>query len=80
MEKTNKIKLKKYHWIIVLITITTVIIMYVFAETDLYITEPFDIGFDIFIDIGSGVMFVSLITIGIIIGFVLFRKKKNYNK
>ena len=62
---------------IVLIAITTVIIMYFFAETKLYITGPFDIGFDIFIDIGSGVMFVSLLTIGIIIGFALFRKKKN---
>ena len=50
--------------------------MYVFAETNLYITEPFDIGFDIFMDIGSGVMFISLISIGIIIGFCLFRKKK----
>ena len=77
MDKTNKRKIKKYHWIIVLIAIITVIIMYVFAETDLYITEPFDIGFEIFIDIGSGVMFVSLITIGIIIGFGLFRKKNN---
>lgn len=49
--------------------------MYVFAETNLYITEPFDIGFNQFIDIGAGIMFIFFISIGIIIGFVLFRKK-----
>ena len=69
-----KNKKKTFSWIIVLV-VSTIVIMFVFARTNLYISEPFDIGFDLFIDIGAGVVFVFLISIGVIIGFFTFRKK-----
>lgn len=71
MERKTK---KTFGWIIVL-AVATIIIMFVFARTNLQITEPFDIGFNLFIDIGAGVMFVSLLLLGGIISYFIFRKK-----
>lgn len=68
-------KSKKNHYWIIILVVSTIVIMFLFARTNLYISEPFDIGFDLFIDIGAGVVFVSLISIGVIIGFFAFRKK-----
>lgn len=74
MDKTKKSK-NKYFWL-GLFVILTIGVMIVFARTTLYITEPFDIGFGIFIDIGAGVVFVSLILLGIIISYFAFRTQR----
>jgi len=67
----------KYTWLIGTLGIATIVVMVLFAQTNLYISEPYDVGFNRFIDIGSGILFISLITIGIILGVILTKKKRN---
>jgi len=70
----------KYTWLIVILGIATIIIMVLFAQTNLYISEPYDVGFDRFIDIGAGIVFVSLLLIGGIIGIICYRNYSNQKK
>lgn len=65
----------KYIWLIAILGISTIIVMVLFAQTNLYISEPYDVGFNRFIDIGAGIVFISLLVIGGIIGIILTRKK-----
>lgn len=74
MDKTNKRKVKKYHWIIVY-AITVIIAMYIYGMTKIYMPTPWDMGFGQYLDLSVGVVIVSLMLMGFIIG-ILFKKKK----
>lgn len=67
--------IKKYYWIIFL-AMATITVMYLYGMTGVYLSEPYDIGFGQFLDIKSGVVFVSLLLLGFIIGFFTFKKNK----
>jgi len=70
----------KYTWLIGTLGIATIVVMVLFAQTNLYISEPYDVGFNRFIDIGAGIVFVSLLLIGGIIGIICYRNYSNQKK
>lgn len=72
--KNTKRKVKKYHWLIILI-VTTVITMWVYGNTKIYLPEPIHIGFGQYLDVGTGIVIFSLIFLGIILG-ILFKSQK----
>jgi len=74
----KKIKIKKYHWLIVL-GVTTFIAMYIYGMTKVYFPEPLDIGFGQYLDIATGVIIISLLFSGYIIA-ILFKKKDKRGK
>lgn len=65
---------KKYYWII-LLAVITIGIMYASGMSKFYFGEMYDIGFDQYLDVRAGIMFVSLLSIGFIIGIFVFKKK-----
>ena len=66
---------KKYYWAILLVVIT-IIVMYVSGMSNTYLSEPLDIGFNQYLDLKTGVLFVTLLVIGFTIGFFVFNKNK----
>lgn len=74
MNKNIKRRMKKYHWLIILM-VTTITAMYVYGMTKIYFPTPVHIGFGQYLDIGTGIIIVSLILSGAIIA-VLFKKRK----
>ena len=66
---------KKYYYWIGILTIFTIAVMLLFGKTNFNITDPFYIGFEQYIDIGAGILFVILLGIGFIIGLFTFKKK-----
>lgn len=69
-----KRKVKKYHWLIILI-ITIFVAMYVYGMTTHYFPDPVHIGLGQYLDIATGIIIVALLLSGFIIG-ILFKKKK----
>lgn len=74
MDKTNKRKVKKYHWVIVFF-ITVITTMYIYGMTEIYMPTPWYMGFGQYLDLSTGVVIISLIVMGFIIG-ILFKKNK----
>ena len=72
--KKKRKRMKKYYWLIILV-ITTLTTMWVYGMTTIYLPEPLDIGFGQYLDIGTGIIIVSLLLVGFIIG-VIFKKQK----
>ena len=70
-----KKRMKKYHWLIVL-CITTVTAMYVYGMTKIYLPDPLYIGFGQYLDLATGVIVISLILSGFVIGAIFKKKKK----
>jgi len=75
--KDNKIKkrVRKYYWIIT-IFVTIVFTMWLYGMTQIYMPTPIDIGFGQYIDVGVGVVIISLLLLGFLLGLLLKRKKK----
>ncbi len=73
MDKPNKKKVKKYHWLIIF-TITVIITMWIYGMTKIYMSSPLAIGFGQYLDISTGVVIITLMFMGFMIG-VLFKKK-----
>ena len=73
MDNKNKKKVKKYHWLIIL-GITVITTMWIYGMTQVYMPTPIDIGFGQYIDLGTGVVILSLLLLGFILG-TLFKKK-----
>ncbi len=67
--------MKKYYWAIIL-AVATITVMYLYGMTGVYLSEPYALGFNNYLDIRSGVVFVFLLLLGFIIGFFTFKKKK----
>lgn len=74
MDKKVKRRMKKYHWLITL-CITTLVAMYVYGMTRIYLPDPVAIGFGQYVDIGVGIVIFCLVISGFIVG-VLFKKPK----
>lgn len=73
-KKKEKRKIKKYHWLFVLL-ITAFFTMWIYGMTTVYIPTPIDIGFGQYLDVGVGVVIISMVFLGFILG-ILFRKNK----
>ena len=71
-----KKKIKKWHWLIAL-CITTIVAMYVYGMTAVYLPDPIDIGFGQYLDIGTGIAVFCLTLSVVIVGILFSNKKKN---
>jgi len=67
-------RMKKYQWLIVLM-LTVFAAMYVYGMSNHYFPEPVPLGGGQYIDIATGVIIISLLFAGFVIG-ILFKKKK----
>ena len=72
MRKFKLLKVKRYHWLIALLT-TTFVAMYVYGMTAVYLPDPLYIGFGQYLDVGTGIAIFCLVLSGIFVG-MLFRK------
>ncbi|KKL15060.1 hypothetical protein LCGC14_2509390 [marine sediment metagenome] len=69
-----KKKVKKYHWLIILV-LTTVTSMWIYGMVKIYYPTPIYIGFGQYLDLGTGIVIFTLILVGFVIG-ILFKQKK----
>lgn len=69
-----KLKMKKYQWMIVL-AITVFTAMYVYGMSNYYFPEPLHVGAGQYLDLSVGIIMISLLFAGFIVG-ILFKKKK----
>ena len=67
-------KVKKYHWLIILL-ITTITSMWIYGMVKIYYPAPIYIGFGQYLDLGTGIVIFTLILSGFMIG-ILFKQKK----
>lgn len=72
--KNIKKKVKKYQWVIIL-AFGVLIAMWIYGMTEHYFPTPVHIGAGQYLDLATGIIIVSLLFAGIIIG-ILFKKKK----
>jgi len=70
-----KLKIKKYHWLIILV-VTTLIAMYVYGMVKIYFPDPLNIGFGQYLDLGTGIIIVSLLLSGFIVAAIFSKNKK----
>ena len=77
MKKMTK-KMKKIYWLIIF-GITIITTMWIYGNVVHYFPIPLYIGFGQYLDIGTGIIIVSLLLLGFIIG-VVFKKEKKKNK
>jgi len=73
--KNIKKKMKRCRWLIIL-AITTFIAMYIYGMTTIYLPDPIHIGAGQYLDIGTGVIIISLLLSGFIIASIFKKKKK----
>ncbi len=75
MEGRNiKKRVKKYHWLIALIT-TVFVSMWIYGTTRVYFPVPLYIGFGQYLDLSVGIIIVTLFLSGFIVA-VIFKKEK----
>jgi len=77
-KKKKRKKMKKYHWFIIF-GITIITTMWVYGNVAHYFPIPLYVGLGQYLDIGTGIIIVSLLLLGFIIG-LLFKKEKKKNK
>ncbi|KKL99094.1 hypothetical protein LCGC14_1817810 [marine sediment metagenome] len=70
-----KKKVKKYHWLIILI-VTTITSMWIYGMVKVYYPDPLYIGFGQYLDLGTGIIIFSLILSGFVVGIFFNQKKK----
>lgn len=76
MDKKNKRKkVKKQYWFIVLM-ITAIFTMWIYGMVQVYMPSPWDIGFGQYLDVGVGIVLISLVFFGFIIGIIFKNNKK----
>lgn len=66
---------KNYYWII-LLAIITIGVMYASGMSNTYLSQPYDLGFNQYLDLKMGVMFLTLLAVGFAIGLMTIKKKK----
>ena len=72
--KNVKKRVKKYHWLISLM-ITVAVSMWIYGMVRIYFPDPIDIGFGQYLDVGIGIVIVTLVLSGFIVA-VIFKKEK----
>ena len=75
VEKKVKRKMKKYYWLIGIIT-TILVSMWIYGTTSVYFPDPLYIGFGQYIDVAVGIILVSLLLSGIIVKSIFKKNKK----
>lgn len=73
-QKMKKMKIKKYHWAILLV-ISIFIAMYIYGMTKHYFPEPLHMGFGQYTDIATGIMIIGLLLSGVFLTRI-FKKEK----
>ena len=74
MKKNAKRKVKKYQWLITL-AITVCISMWIYGMVRVYFPDPIYIGLEQYIDVGVGIVILTLVLSGLIVT-MLFKKNK----
>lgn len=73
--KNVKRKVKKYHWLIILIT-TVFVSMWIYGTTSVYFPDPLYIGFGQYLDLAVGIILMTLFLSGAIISIIFKKEKK----
>lgn len=73
--KNLKRKLTKYQWVGILI-LTTLVAMYLYGMTKIYLPDPVHLGFGQYLDLATGIVIVALFLSGAAIAIIFKKRKK----